>query len=334
MSATLKETVRRLLASKKGILAADESDSTCAKRFDAHGIAKTPEMRRAWRELLFSSPNVAEGLSGIILYDETIRQKASDGEPFVEFLSRRGILSGIKVDQKTEPFGASGEEVTKGLDGLEERLVEYAKLGATFTKWRAVIRIGEVIPTSECLRENGRRLALYAKACQDVGLVPIVEPEVLLDGTHTLARSEVVLMDTLAVMFEEMKKAGVSLSETILKSSMALPGKESGVSASLAEIAESTLRAFIASVPKEVPGIVFLSGGQTSEEATDRLNEIVKQAKKQHTPWRISFSYSRALQEPVMKEWLGKPEKVASAQAIFGKRVQETSEASEGKYSR
>ncbi|MEK7169874.1 MAG: class I fructose-bisphosphate aldolase [Patescibacteria group bacterium] len=345
---SLRDTANKLLVAGKGILAADESDGTCAKRFDKYGIEKTPEMRRKWRELLFSSPNVADGLSGIILYDETIRQKASTGEPFVEFLSKRGILPGVKVDQKTEPFKSplargvqrsseaggvtAGEEVTKGLSGLSGRLAEYAKYGATFTKWRAVIRIGETIPTDECLLENAKRLAEYAKKSQEAGLVPVIEPEVLLDGTHTLERSEEVLTKTLRTVFAEVEKAGVTLSGLILKSSMALPGKESGKAASPKEIAESTLRAFKASVPKEVPGIVFLSGGQTPEEATERLNEIVKQAKKQNTPWRITFSYSRALQEPVMKEWAGKAEKVASAQKIFAKRVKETSLASEGKF--
>ena len=226
----------------------------------------------------------------------------------------------------------AGEEVTKGLSGLSERLAEYAKMGATFTKWRAVIRIGEGIPTNECLLENAKRLAEYAKKSQEAGLVPMIEPEVLLDGTHTLARSEEVLTKTLHVTFAEVAKAGVALSCLILKSSMALPGKDSGKTASPKEIAESTLRAFTSSVPAEVPGIVFLSGGQTPEEATERLNEIVTQAKEQNAPWRISFSYSRALQEPVMKEWSGKPEKVASAQKIFQERVRETSAASEGKF--
>ncbi len=338
----LTHIVSALLAHGKGILAADESDSTCAKRFDTYGIEKTEDMRRTWRELLFGTPNVAKGLSGIILYDETLRQKASTGEPFPEFLSKRGILSGIKVDQKTESLaGSPEEEVTKGLEGLQDRLTEYGRLGATFTKWRAVIRIGEGIPTEQCLRENGKRLALYAKACQNAGLVPIAEPEVLLEGTHTLARSEEVLTKTLAVMFEEMKKAEVSLSEMILKSSMALPGKESpqqgsgqaGEKASLKEIAEATLRAFAASVPREMPGIVFLSGGQTPLEATERLNEIVKEAKKQELPWRITFSYSRALQEPVLKAWSGKTENVTTAQETFEKRVEETARASEGRYS-
>ncbi|MDO8594265.1 MAG: class I fructose-bisphosphate aldolase [bacterium] len=344
---TLQEIAKRLLAPAKGILAADESDSTCAKRFDKYGIEKTADMRRKWREILFSTPNVAEGLSGIILYDETIRQQASTGEPFVQFLTKRGILVGIKVDQKTEPFKSPlsrgvprssevggvtpDEEVTKGLDGLPDRLAEYAKLGATFTKWRAVIRIGNGLPTPACILENAKRLAQYAKQSQAAGLVPIIEPEVLLDGTHTLKRCEEVLTETLAVVFAEVEKAGVDLKGLILKSSMALSGKESGEVSTPAQIAEATLRAFTASVPKAVQGIVFLSGGQSSEEATMRLNEIAKQALKQHAPWRITFSYSRALQDPVLKEWSGKDASVKSAQDIFAKRVSETSRASEGK---
>lgn len=333
MNDTLHKTVQALLASGKGILAADESDSTCAKRFDTYGIEKTPEMRRRWRELLFSTPGIEKGLSGIILYDETLRQETSESEPFAEYLRGRGILPGIKVDQKTEPLpGFPGEEVTKGLDGLQGRLKEYTGLGAIFTKWRAVIRIGTNLPTEGCLKENAKRLAEYAKQSQKAGLVPIVEPEVLLDGTHTLARSEEVLTKTLQVVFKELQKTKVDLSGLILKSSMALPGKDSGESASTEGIAKATLRAFFASVPKEVPGIVFLSGGQTPEEATVRLNEIVKQAKAGGAPWRITFSYSRAIQDPVLKAWSGKADSIKTAQEIFAKRVAETSSASEGNY--
>ena len=262
------------------------------------------------------------------------------GMPFAEFLARRGILPGIKVDQKTEPFnqvqgkplaGSPTEEVTKGLPGLPARLAEYIGMGATFTKWRAVIRIdGDKLPTDSCLRENAVRLAKYAKASQDAGLVPIIEPEVLLDGVHTLKRSEEVLTKTLHVVFQEIAKANVDLSGLILKSSMTLPGKDSGEIVTPAQIVEATLLAFSASVPKEIPGIVFLSGGQTSEEATVRLHAIVKEAQKQHAPWRITFSYSRALQEPVMKAWGGKDENVAEAQKIFLKRVEETAVATRG----
>ncbi len=337
MKNSLSSVVQMLVTEGKGILAADESDSTCGKRFEKYGISQTPEMRQKWRELLFSTPDVERGLSGVILFDETIRQKTGIGLSFPKLLESRGILTGIKVDQKTEPINSvqgkpSEEEVTKGLDGLSARLAEYKKLGASFTKWRAVIRIGTELPTDECIRENARRLAAYARECQKAGLVPILEPEILLDGTHTLARSEEVLTETLRAVFDEVKKVGCDLSCLILKSSMALPGKESGERASPKEIAEATLRAFFASVPKEVQGIVFLSGGQTPEEATVRLNEIVKQAKKQNAPWRISFSFSRALQDPVLKEGAGDDTKKESAQAIFTKRVSETARAARGEY--
>ena len=334
MNSSLHDIAQKLVAPGKGILAADESDSTCAKRFDKYGIPKTPEMRRKWRELLLTTPAIERGLSGVILFDETIRQQTSGGAPFAEFLSGRGILPGVKVDQKTEPLvGSPEEEATKGLEGLPERLAEYATLGATFTKWRAVIRIdgAKGFPTKECIAENARRMAQYAKESQRAGLVPLVEPEVLLDGAHTLTRSQEAITKTLAEVFAALKNAGVDLGELLLKSSMALPGKDSGVSATQREIAEATLEAFFATVPKEVPGIVFLSGGQTPEEATTRLNEIVKLGRARKAPWRLSFSYSRALQDPVLKAWAGKDENVKQAQEIFRKRVEETALAAEGK---
>lgn len=319
-----------LMAKGKGILAADESEGTCGKRFDLYGIDKTSDKRRAWRELLFTTPEVEKGLSGVILFDETIRQKASDGKSFGELLAERGILVGIKVDQKTESFGVSSqEEVTKGLERLSERLAEYAKMGAKFTKWRAVIRIGEGLPTQECLRENAKRMADYAKAAQKAGLVPIVEPEVLLDGTHTMERCEEVVRETLTVTFSALKEVAVDLKGLILKTSMVLSGKNSGKEDSAGEVAEATVRALNASVPKEVAGIVFLSGGQTPVQATENLNEMAKIPNK---PWPLTFSYSRALQEPVMKAWLGKDENVKVAQEIFRKRVLVAAAASEGKY--
>ena len=332
-SQSLEEIARALVASGKGILAADESAGTCDKRFDEHGIPKTEEMRRLWRQLLFTTPGIERGLSGVILFDETLRQKADDGASFSQLLERRGIIPGIKVDQGLAPFGSSlDEKVTNGLDGLSGRLGGYRALGARFAKWRAVITLKEGLPTEPCLRENARRLALYAIACQFAGLVPILEPEVLLDGTHTLARSKEVLAQTLKLVFEEALKAGVNLKGMLLKSSMALPGKDSGLSATPEEIATATLEAFKESVPSDVPGIVFLSGGQTPEEATVRLDAIAKIAKREKLPWRITFSYSRALQAPVIAEWKGQANKVASAQAIFAKRVEETVLASEGKF--
>ncbi len=332
---SLEDIATQLVTPGKGIFAADESAGTCDKRFGAYHIPTTEEMRRKWRELLFSTPSVASGLSGAILFDETIRQRTNGGKLFPEFLQERGIIPGIKVDQGLVPFGDSpAEKVTNGLDGLPSRLGEYYTLGALFAKWRAVITINEGLPTEKCIRENARRLASYALACQKAGLVPILEPEVLLDGTHTLARSEQVLMETLRIVFEEVIAAGASLQGLLLKSSMALPGKDSGQSATPEEVADATLRAFRGSVPMEVLGIVFLSGGQTPEEATVRLNAIVKKAhgNKEMYPWRITFSYSRALQAPVLEAWQGKDANVKKAQEIFWQRVKETSLASEGNF--
>lgn len=332
-SPSLEEIAQVLVAPGKGILAADESAGTCDKRFDEHGIPKTEDMRRKWRELLFTTPGIERGLSGVILFDETIQQTADNKTLFPQLLAGRGIIPGIKVDQGLVPFdGSPVEKVTNGLDGLSGRLGGYYARGARFAKWRSVVTIKEGLPTEPCLRENARRLALYADACQFAGLLPILEPEVLLDGTHTLVRSEVVLTQTLKFVFEEVKKARVNLKGLLLKSSMALPGKDSGLTATPEEIAKATLTAFSESVPSDVPGIVFLSGGQTPEEATVRLDAIAKMAKKETLPWRITFSYSRALQAPVIAEWKGQDSRVTSAQAIFARRVEETALASVGKF--
>ncbi|MDO8564776.1 MAG: class I fructose-bisphosphate aldolase [bacterium] len=329
---TLQNTAKTLLASGKGILAADESPSTNKKRFDKYGIPDTEDMRRKWRELLFTTPDIEKYLSGIILYEETLGQETDSGMLFPEFLAGRGIIPGIKVDQKTEAFGKD-EEVTKGLDGLAERLSEYAHMGAQFTKWRAVIRIGEGTPSAECVAENARRMAEYARLSQQAGLVPIVEPEVLLDGNHSFARCEEVVANTLKVTFDAVHKAGVALDSLLLKTSMVLPGKESGEKRSPQEVAEATVRVLMAGVPKEVAGIVFLSGGQTPQEATERLNEIVKTAQAKSAPWPLTFSYSRALQDPVMAAWQGIEENTAKAQEVFKRRISETAAASRGEFS-
>ncbi|MDO8664227.1 MAG: class I fructose-bisphosphate aldolase [Candidatus Liptonbacteria bacterium] len=329
---SLEKIAARLLASGKGILAADESTGTANKRFAALGIPQDEETRRNWRELLVTSPGVETGLSGIILYDETVRQKVSDGTPFPEFLSKLGIIPGIKVDRGTVDLeNFPGEKVTEGLDGLAARLAEYFQMGARFTKWRAVIKIGAGIPTQECIDMNACILARYAALSQEAGLVPIVEPEVLIDGNHTLAQSETALTQTLTSVFTALKKYRVHLPGAILKSSMALPGKESGIKATPQEIAEATIRAFKASVPQELSGVVFLSGGQTPLEATENLNEMVKAGSY---PKRLTFSYSRALQAPAMEAWTGKSENKAKAQEIFATRVKETALASEGKYAK
>lgn len=347
----LEETTKSLLAPGKGILAADESSGTADKRFDALGIPKSEEMRRKWRELLFTTPGIEAGLSGVILHDETIRQKSSDGipsrgepvEPFPELLLKLGIVPGIKVDKGLVNFKDSDEEkISQGLEDLPERLPEYFALGARFTKWRAVIKIGDgstsspqiAIPTAECIEANADILAQYAAISQEAGFVPIVEPEVLIDGNHTLLKSEEVLTKTLTALFSALQKYEIHLPGVILKSSMALPGKESGIKAKPNEVAEATLRAFKASVPKELSGIVFLSGGQSPTEATKNLNEIVQLSRQNagECPWRLTFSYSRALQEPVMQAWMGKDENKKRAQEIFAIRVKETALASEGKY--
>jgi len=327
---SLEEIAARMLAPGKGILAADESTGTANKRFAALGIPQDEETRRNWRELLVTSPEVASGLSGVILYDETIRQKTYDGVPFPELLSKLGIIPGIKVDKGTVDLeNFPGEKVTEGLDGLTARLTEYFTLGARFTKWRAVIKIDSGIPTQECIDMNAYILARYAALSQEAGLVPIVEPEVLIDGNHTLAQSETTLTQTLTSVFTALKKYRVHIPGVILKSSMALPGKESGIKATPQEVAEATLRALNVSVPQELPGVVFLSGGQTPIEATENLNAMVQAGSY---PKRLTFSYSRALQGPAMEAWAGKDENKTKAQEIFATRVKETALASEGKY--
>ena len=335
MKNDLHSIAKALMSTGKGILAADESTGTSTKRFDAIGLAPTEENRQRWRDLLLTAPGVAKGLSGIILYDETIRQGTLDGDiPFAEYLSSAGIIPGIKVDKGTKPIPESPDEVvTEGLDGLAERLKEYVTLGAKFTKWRAVIRIGEGMPSKRCLAENAKRLAEYAILCQRAGLVPILEPEVLLDGTHSLKKCKEVLVATLKVVFAETKKAGVDLQGLLLKTSMALPGKDSGEQASAASVAEATVSALLASVPQEVAGVVFLSGGQTSLEATERLNEIARYATLQNAPWPLTFSYSRAIQDPVLKRWAGADKNRSAAQEIFKKRVLANAAASRGEWS-
>ncbi len=332
---SLQETVSHLLAPGKGILAADESTGTADKRLAARNIPQNEEMRRRWRELLFTAPEIEKGLGGVILYDETIRQNASDGTPLREVLAKRGIAVGIKVDKGMVTLPNSPEEkVTEGLEGLAERLQEYTAMGARFTKWRAVIKIGNGIPTAECLEANAYLVAQYAALSEEAGLVPIVEPEVLIEGVHTLAQSEATIVRTLTTVFAALKKYRVSLQGMILKSSMALPGKESAVHATPQEVADATLRAFKASVPAEVPGIVFLSGGQSPREATENLNAIVlnAMAKTGEYPWQLSFSYSRVLQDPAMDAWVGKDTDKEKAQKIFAARIRETALAREGKY--
>jgi len=328
--AALKQTAQALVAPGKGILAADESEGTIKKRFDTIGVESTEENRRFYRELLFTAPGVEEFISGVIMFDETIRQKSSDGKPFPQILSDRGIIPGIKVDKGTKEMeGFPEEKITEGLDGLRERLEEYKGLGAKFTKWRAVITIGEGIPTQACIDSNSEALARFAALSQGVGLVPIVEPEVLMDGGHDIKRSEEETYKTLKSVFTALSKHKIYFEGMLLKSNWVHPGKESGQKASDKEIAEATLRILKEAVPTEVPGIVFLSGGDSPGESTshlDVMNEIGG------VPWQLSFSFGRALQEPVLKAWEGKVENKEAAQKVFYERARLNSLARSGQY--
>ena len=327
----LESTARRLVVPGKGILAADESTGTIEKRFAAVGVDLTAESRRAWRNLLFTTPGVEAHLAGVILYDETIRQAADDGTPFAELLSSRGVVPGIKVDRGAKALaGAPGEKVTEGLDGLRERLAEYRELGARFTKWRAVIAIGPDLPSDYAIRVNAQALARFAALSQEAGLVPIVEPEVLMDGDHTMERCEEVTFGTLRSVYHELREHRVHLEGTLLKPNMVLPGKTCPAQADAQEIAHATVRCFRRIVPAAVPGIVFLSGGQTPEQATDRLNEM--NALGDH-PWELSFSYGRALQAPVLDAWRGRPENGHAARIAFYHRAELNSFARYGEYS-
>jgi len=325
-------TAKALVAPGKGILAADESAPTIEKRFRALGIESTEEKRRVYRQLLFTTPGVAEFISGVILFDETIRQKADDGTPFPAVLSRQGIIPGIKVDKGATPLaGAPGEKVTEGLDGLRERLAEYKGLGARFAKWRAVITIGDGTPSAYCLDANAHALARYAALCQEGGLVPIVEPEVLMDGDHTLERCFDVTEAVLHSVFRALRDQRVTLEHVLLKPNMVLPGTGCPRQASVADVAEATVRCLLRAVPAAVPGIVFLSGGQSDELATAHLNAMNVRTDYPR-PWQLSFSFARALQAPVLKAWNGEARNVPAAQKAFYHRAKCNSAARFGRY--
>jgi fructose-bisphosphate aldolase class I len=327
---SLEETAQALVAPGRGILAADESSGTIKKRFDSIGVESTEESRRAYRDLLFTTEGAEEYISGVILYDETIRQSSADGTPFPKLLESKGIVPGIKVDNGAKDLAnAPGEKVTEGLDGLRERLAEYYELGARFTKWRAVITIGPGIPSEYCLWTNAHALARYAALSQEAGLVPIVEPEVLMDGDHSIARSFDVTSHTLHAVFTELRDQRVHPEQMLLKPNMVLSGYEAADQASDDEVAEQTLRCFYRHVPAAVPGIVFLSGGQSDEDATARLNAM--NALGPH-PWQLSFSYGRALQAPALKAWGGKPENVEAAQQAYFHRARLNGAARSGSY--
>ena len=330
----IAQTASALVAPAKGILAADESTSTIKKRFDAIGVESTEPNRRTYRELLFRTPGIAQFISGVILYDETIRQKAADGTPLVKILKDQGILPGIKADVGAKPLAFSpAEVVTEGLDGLRERLIEYRELGAVFSKWRAVITIGDGIPTPYCIETNAHALARYAALSQEQMIVPMVEPEVLMDGDHTIDRCLEVSLATLREVFAQLARQRVQLEGMLLKASMVLSGKGAPNRASPDEVARYTVNCFKESVPAAVPGIVFLSGGQSDEEATVNLDAINRYAAKVGAPWQLSFSYGRGLQAAPQKVWSGKADNVAAAQRAFFHRAKLTAAARVGKYS-
>jgi len=330
----LAETAGALVAPGKGILAADESTSTIKRRFEAIGVENTEPNRRAYRELLFRTPGIAQFISGVILYDETIRQTAADGTPLVKILKDQGILPGIKVDIGAKPLAFStGEVVTEGLDGLRERLIEYRELGAVFSKWRAVITIGNGIPTPYCIEANAHALGRYAALSQEQRIVPMVEPEVLMDGTHSIERCYEISLATLREVFAQLAAQRVQLEGMLLKASMVLSGKDAANRASPDEVARYTVTCFRESVPAAVPGIVFLSGGQSDEEATVNLDAINRYAAKAGAPWQLSFSYGRGLQAAPQKAWSGKAENVSAAQRAFFHRAKLTAAARMGRYS-
>lgn len=331
-TAELEATAQALVAKGKGILASDESTRTITKRLSAVGVESTEENRRQYRELLYTTRGAGEHISGAILFDETIRQSTAEGTPFPEVLSNEGIIPGIKVDRGAKPLaGAEGEKVTEGLDGLRDRLEEYVELGARFTKWRAVIGIGEGLPSRYALEANAHALGRFAALSQEQGLVPIVEPEVLMDGDHGIERCREVTEATMATVFEELRTQRIHLEGSLLKPNMVVPGKDSGETSDAHLVADRTITALRRTVPAAVPGIVFLSGGQSEEEATEHLNALNERAPQ---PWELSFSYGRALQESALSTWGGDAGKVADAQAAFLHRAKMNGAARLGRYER
>lgn len=328
----LKNTIEQLFANGKGILAMDESTPTCDKRFSAHGILQTIEMRRNYRELIVTTPGLNESIGGAILYDETIRQQTKDRKPIATVLLNAGIIPGIKVDMGAKVLaGFPDEMITEGLDGLRERLADYKNMGARFAKWRAVIQIGDGIPTKTCIDANMHALARYATLCQESGLVPIVEPEVLMDGTHSMQRCYEVTEQTLKGLFEKLYQYRVDLQGIILKPNMVLAGKESGEKKSVDEVAEATVKCFLSAVPAAVPAIAFLSGGQSPQQAAQHLNAINKNY-KEHLPWNVGFSFARAIQQPCLEAWKGLDVNVDTAQKLLYHRAKLSALAHRGAY--
>jgi fructose-bisphosphate aldolase class I len=331
----LIDTARRLMDSGKGLLAMDESTPTCDKRFAGAGIPQTEEARRAYRELILTTPRLADSISGAILYDETIRQQKKDGTPFVRILAEAGIIPGIKVDTGAQDLaGHPGEKVTEGLDGLRTRLQEYFQMGARFAKWRAVISPDGGLPSRACRDANAHALARYAALCQEAGLVPIVEPEVLMTGAHTLARCRDVTEEMLRSVFNQLSRQGVLLEGMILKPNMVLPGLDCAKQEAVDEVAAETVRCLLRVVPAAVPGIAFLSGGQSAELASARLNamNIIATSATARLPWRLVFSFARAIQQPALEIWRGQASRVAAAQEALAHRARCNRAALKGEY--
>ncbi len=332
---TLRDTATRMLANDKGLLAMDESNPTANKRFAALGIAQTVEMRRAYRDLIVNAQGLGEAIGGAILYDETIRELAHDGTPFAQALERVGIIPGIKVDAGAKPLALhAGELVTEGLDGLRERLADYAKMGARFAKWRAVVTIADAhqAPSQACIAANAHALARYAALCQEADIVPIVEPEVLMDGAHTLARCAEVTTRTLHAVFAQLRAQGVALDGMILKPNMVVPGLQCVQQEAADVVADATIAAFREAVPAAVAGIAFLSGGQSAQDASARLNAM-NARHRGALPWPVAFSFARAIQDPAMKAWHGLPENVGAAQRALVERARLNRLARRGEYS-
>ena len=329
----LAKTANEMVADDRGLLAADESTGTIGKRLDSIGAENTEDNRRDYRELLFRAEGLGKSISGAILYDETLRQSAADGASLVSILQGQGIIPGIKVDTGAKELpGSQGEKITEGLDGLPARVEEYVGLGARFAKWRAVITIGDHIPSRHCIHTNAHALARYAKICQEGGLVPIVEPEVLMDGDHDLERCDRVTTMTLNTVFDELYAQDVALEGMILKPNMVISGSDCKTQAGIDEVAERTVQYLMRCVPAAVPGIMFLSGGQSEEDATAHLNAM--NAKFAPAPWKLSYSYGRALQQSCLKAWQGDARNVSAAQAVLLERAQANSAACAGSYAK
>lgn len=327
----LKQTAQAMVAPGKGILAIDESTGTCKKRFEALGVECTEDTRREYRELLVEAPGIEQNVSGMIMYDETLRQSTKDGRKFVDVLKTKGMLAGIKVDTGAKDLALHvGEQVTEGLDGLRERLAEYAALGAQFAKWRAVINISEVLPSAACVKANAHALARYAALCQEANIVPMVEPEMIMDGNHSIERCYAVTAQVLKALFVELEEQGVALEGTILKVSMVLAGKDAAVQSTEQEVAMQTVKCLKENVPANIAGVVFLSGGQSDAKSTVHLNLMHQLGEA--LPWPLSFSYGRGIQQPALKAWAANRADVVGAQKLLVHRAHMNGLAAEGKY--